>query len=173
MAALRENPQTRGRLPRKRQDVLAVGRQLVPGRDFLVFGEGFGIALLLRYVLEFCQNVAEAVAVLCRVPVHVAYNVALLDGSGRHATVFIAPDRPPRVEPWLVSANRQAQDAHPDEPSVQDSALREAVVQARLADPTGGAVRVGGIDLREVSPSSRTSAGLPATSAASGVSVVR
>lgn len=101
-------------------------------------GHGFAITIVLRYVLEFCQSVAEAVAVLCRVPVHVAYNVALLDGSGRHATVFIAPDRPPRVEPWLVSANRQAQDAHPDEPSVQDSALREAVVQARLADPTAG-----------------------------------
>ena len=52
-----------------------------------------------------------------------------------HATVFIAPDRPARVEPWLVSANRQAEDARPDAPSVQDSALREAVVQAKLSDP--------------------------------------
>ena len=60
------------------------------------------------------------------------------DAHGHHATVFIAPDRPPRVEPWLVSANRQAEDARPDEPSVQDSALREAVVQARLSDPGAG-----------------------------------
>ena len=28
--------------------------------------------------------------------------------TGGHATVFVAPDRPARVEPWLVSANRQA-----------------------------------------------------------------
>ena len=101
-------------------------------------GHGFAITVVLRYVLEFCASVAEAVAVLRRVPVHVAYNVALLDAHGHHATVFIAPDRPARVEPWLVSANRQAEDARPDAPSVQDSALREAVVQAKLSDPTAG-----------------------------------
>lgn len=101
-------------------------------------GHGFAITVVLRYLLDFCTDVAEAVAVLKRVPVHVAYNLALLDAGGHHATVFIAPDRPPRVEPWLVSANRQAEDARPDEPSVQDSALREAVVQARLSDPGAG-----------------------------------
>ena len=98
-------------------------------------GAGFAITIVLRYVLEFCRDVGEAVAVLRRVPIHVGYNLALLDRHGRHATVFVAPDRPARIEPWLVSANRQAADARPDEPSVQDSALREAVVQARLSDP--------------------------------------
>lgn len=105
-------------------------------------GHGFAITIVLRYVLEFCRDVAEAVAVLRRVPVHVGYNLALLDAHGSHATVFVAPDRPARVEPWLVSANRQAEDARPDEPSVQDSALREAVVQARLADPSVGLEQV-------------------------------
>ena len=101
-------------------------------------GQGFAITVVLRYILEFCGEVAEAVAVLKRVPIHVGYNVALLDRWGHHATVFVAPDRPARVEPWLVSANRQAQDARPDDASVQDSALREAVVQARLSDPACG-----------------------------------
>lgn len=99
---------------------------------------GFAITIVLRYILEFCRDVAEAVAVLRRVPVHLGYNLALLDREGRHATVFVAPDRPVRVEPWLVSANRQAADARPDAPSVQDSALREATVQARLSDPGSG-----------------------------------
>lgn len=99
---------------------------------------GFAITIVLRYILEFCRDVAEAVAVLRRVPVHLGYNLALLDRGGRHATVFVAPDRPARVEPWLVSANRQAADARPDEPSVLDSALREATVQARLSDPATG-----------------------------------
>ena len=97
-------------------------------------GHGFAITIVLRYLMEFCRDVAEAGAVLRRVPIQVGYNLALLDRQGAHATVFVAPDRPARVEPWLVSANRQAADARPDEPSVQDSALREAVVQARLAD---------------------------------------
>jgi hypothetical protein len=34
------------------------------------------------------------------------------------------------------------EDARPDEPSVQDSALREAVVQARLSDPGSGLTHV-------------------------------
>jgi predicted choloylglycine hydrolase len=101
-------------------------------------GDGFAITVVLRYILEFCVDVAEAVAVLKRVPIHIGYNIALIDRRGRHATVFVAPDRPARVEPWLVSANRQAQDARPEEPTVQDSALREAVVQARLSDPGTG-----------------------------------
>ena len=105
-------------------------------------GDGFAITVVLRYILEFCSEVAEAVEVLKRVPIHVGYNVALLDRQGRHATVFVAPDRPARVEPWLVSANRQAQDPRPDDPSVQDSALREAVVQARLSDPGCGLQQV-------------------------------
>ena len=105
-------------------------------------GHGFEITVVLRHILEFCSEVAEAVEVLKRVPIHVGYNVALLDRHGHHATVFVAPDRPARVEPWLVSANRQAQDARPDDPSVQDSALREAVVQARLSDPGCGLQQV-------------------------------
>jgi predicted choloylglycine hydrolase len=99
---------------------------------------GFAITIVLRYILEFCRDVSEAVQVLKRVPIHLGYNLALLDRGGRHATVFVAPDRPARVEPWLVSANRQAADARPDAPSVQDSALREATVQARLSDPAAG-----------------------------------
>ena len=81
-------------------------------------GHGFAITVVLRYVLEFCASVAEAVAVLQRVPVHVAYNLALLTRTVGTPPCFV-PDRAPRVEPWLVSANRQAEDARPDEPSVR------------------------------------------------------
>ena len=73
---------------------------------------------------------------LKRVPIHVGYNVALLDRRGRHATVFVAPDRPARVEPWLVSANRQAQDAEAGRPQ------RAGFGPARGGGP-GPAVRPG------------------------------
>ena len=70
-------------------------------------GEGFGIPLVIRYVLEVCGTVDEAVRVLCRVPVHMSYNVTVLDRSSRWATVYVAPDRPARVTSAAVTTNHQ------------------------------------------------------------------
>src|SRR6202007_2380371 len=70
-------------------------------------GRGFGIPLVLRYVLEIATTTREAIAVLKRVPVHMAYTVALVDRRGRHATVFVAPDRPAQVARRQVSTNHQ------------------------------------------------------------------
>ena len=70
-------------------------------------GDGFGIPLVIRYVLEGCGTVEEAVQVLRRVPVHMSYNVTALDRSGRWATVYVAPDRPPRVTDRAVTTNHQ------------------------------------------------------------------
>jgi predicted choloylglycine hydrolase len=57
-------------------------------------GEGFGIPIVLRYLLETCATVDEGVSALQRIPVAQSYNVALVDTAGRHATVFVAPDEP-------------------------------------------------------------------------------
>jgi predicted choloylglycine hydrolase len=70
-------------------------------------GEGFGIPLVIRYVLEVCATLDEAVRVLCRVPVHMSYNVTVLDRGGRWATVYLAPDRPARVTGRAVATNHQ------------------------------------------------------------------
>lgn len=72
-----------------------------------VVGEGFGVPLLLRYVLEFCTTTTEAVEVLCRVPSHMSYNVTVLDRSGNYKTVFIAPDRHPLVQDLAMTTNHQ------------------------------------------------------------------
>lgn len=60
-------------------------------------GTGFGIPLVLRYLLETAGSVAEGVAVLRRVPVHMAYNVMMLDRHGRSSTVLVRPGGPPEV----------------------------------------------------------------------------
>ncbi|MCA9538457.1 MAG: hypothetical protein KC620_06185, partial [Myxococcales bacterium] len=70
-------------------------------------GVGFGIPIVLRYVLETCDTADEAVAVLCRVPIHMAYNITVLDAAGAHATVMVSPDRPPAVVPQAVITNHQ------------------------------------------------------------------
>ena len=72
-----------------------------------VVGQGFGIPILLRYVLEFAGTTAEAIAMLKRVPVHMAYTVAVIDRAGHHATLYLNPDRPAEIVSRLVSTNHQ------------------------------------------------------------------
>jgi predicted choloylglycine hydrolase len=70
-------------------------------------GEGFGIPLVIRYVLQVCGTVEEAVRTLRQIPVHMSYNVTALDRTGSRATVYLAPDRPPRVTDRAVATNHQ------------------------------------------------------------------
>lgn len=76
----------------------------------LVQGEGFGITIVVRYVLETCTTVQEAIQAFKRIPVHLDYNIALLDKTGEHATLFIAPDRDLRVTRVTTSTNHQDAD---------------------------------------------------------------
>jgi len=73
-----------------------------------VVGEGFGAPLLLRYALETCHTTAETVALLLRIPSHMAYNVSVLDASGAYAVVHLSPDRPAWVTGAPVATNHQA-----------------------------------------------------------------
>lgn len=70
-------------------------------------GDGFGIPVVLRHVLETCDNTEEAVEVLKRVPAHMAYNVTVLDQAGRFKTVYLSPDRTPVVRQFPVATNHQ------------------------------------------------------------------
>lgn len=75
------------------------------GRE--IVGFGFGIPFILRYVLEFCSNVEEAVTVLTRVPSHMSYNVTVTDKSGTIKTVQIAPDRSTLITDDAFATNHQ------------------------------------------------------------------
>lgn len=77
-------------------------------------GDGFGIPLVIRYVLEVCEDVQDACAVLSQVPVHAAQNVTLLDRSGDFATVRLSPDREPEVLTVPVATNHQHRGDWPD-----------------------------------------------------------
>ncbi|MCC6374122.1 MAG: hypothetical protein IT465_04820 [Moraxellaceae bacterium] len=72
-----------------------------------VVGEGFGIALIVRYILEFCKNTLEAVQVLRHVPVNMAFNVTLLDAYNDVATVEISPIEPAKVSALPLAVNHQ------------------------------------------------------------------
>lgn len=86
------------------EDGLAVS--LTFGGDTTV-GEGFGIPLILRYILEFCSTVSDAAEVFRRVPTHMTYNITMLDKSGAFLTAYIAPNRPPTIRPIPIATNHQ------------------------------------------------------------------
>ena len=72
-------------------------------------GRGFGIPLILRYILEVCEEVGQALDVLHRVPSHMAYNVTLLDARGDFRTVHLHPHRPLVASPDRCATNHQGQ----------------------------------------------------------------
>ena len=70
-------------------------------------GEGFGVPLILRYVLQTCSTTEEAGAVLKRVPCHMSYNVTVLDRDRHFLTAYLAPDKPTLLTHAAVATNHQ------------------------------------------------------------------
>ncbi len=98
-------------------------------------GEGFGIPLILRYILEFCETTPEAQKVLSRVPSHMSYNVTLLDARGRHRTIFVAPDRVPIITSKHLATNHQEQVEWHEHAIATASVDRAHFLALRLEDP--------------------------------------
>ncbi len=71
-------------------------------------GEGFGVTTILRYILEVCDTVEEALKILDRVPSHMAYNLVLADASGTTASVELAPGGGAKRMPHAVATNHQS-----------------------------------------------------------------
>ena len=72
-----------------------------------VVGDGFGVPLILRYVLETCETAEEAGRALARIPCHMSYNVTALDAQRRYLTAYLAPDRPAVITRAAVATNHQ------------------------------------------------------------------
>jgi predicted choloylglycine hydrolase len=96
-------------------------------------GQGFGVPLALRYVLEFASTTAQAVAILRRVPIHMSYTVALVDRSGHHATVYVNPDRPAESLERRVSTNHQHAVEWPRHAETTRSVERVAALERAVA----------------------------------------
>ena len=101
-------------------------------------GEGFGIPLVLRYLLEVTETLAEATAVLSRLPVSMAYNVTVLDRNADAATVFVAPGERPEVTRIGAVANHRG--TSPDWPeharAFRSIERQQALLRALAGRPT-------------------------------------
>ena len=80
-------------------------------------GRGFGVTTILRYVLETCDTVDEAVEVLARVPSHMAYNIVLTDLAGNTASVELSPGGGARRMQQAIATNHQSSAPRPDQAS--------------------------------------------------------
>lgn len=98
-------------------------------------GDGFAITLVLRYLLEFCHNTEQAIEVLKMVPVHMPYNITLVDFYGVSKTVILCPGEKVTVSPLPFATNHQLDAAIEDVDAVADSYSREQFLSTRLADP--------------------------------------
>jgi predicted choloylglycine hydrolase len=93
-------------------------------------GLGFSVILLLRYVLETCSSVNQAVAALSRIPVALSQNVTLLDRTGQFATVFLGPDREAAISRVPACTN------HQETTTKVGSLERQRTILAALEDHT-------------------------------------
>ncbi|PHS19298.1 MAG: hypothetical protein COA78_00100 [Blastopirellula sp.] len=71
----------------------------------VIKGRGFGIPLIMRYVLETCTDVQDGIEALRAIPCHMSYNVTMVDVKGAMSTAFLAPDRRAMIQntPWATN----------------------------------------------------------------------
>jgi predicted choloylglycine hydrolase len=97
-----------------------------------VVGDGFGVPLILRYVLESCASVADARKVLRRVPSHMAYNVSLVDSSGAFAVAYLRPGTDTVLVREAVATNHQKAVEWPEHAARTRSVERKREVRRAL-----------------------------------------
>lgn len=100
-----------------------------------VIGEGFGIPIIIRYILETSRTVEEGLAILNRVPVHMAYNVTLIDAVGNYATVYLSPDRSPVIVTTPVATNHQEEVEWGDYASLTGTIERKRFLDEMVVSP--------------------------------------
>lgn len=102
-----------------------------------VHGPGFAILIVLRYLLETCNTVDEAVGKLKSIPIAIPQNVTLVDPD-QALTVFVGPDILLTEAPDACAANHQ----HMPVPDEQEQSSR---TQERLR-----ALRTAGTDVADM-----------------------
>jgi predicted choloylglycine hydrolase len=72
-----------------------------------VVGSGFGIPIVVRYLLQVCETVADTAEILRTIPLNLAHNLTLTDRTGEVMTAYLSPDRTPVFRRTPVATNHQ------------------------------------------------------------------
>jgi predicted choloylglycine hydrolase len=98
-----------------------------------VHGRGFAILIVVRYLLETCDTVDEAVSRLRSLPVAVPQNLTLVDPA-KAVTVFVGPDMSPMMAPDACAANHQHLPVTDEQERVLQTQERLRAIRAAGAD---------------------------------------
>jgi predicted choloylglycine hydrolase len=100
-----------------------------------VLGDGFGIPIVVRYLLETCATVAEARQALARLPYALSHNLTLVDRAGDVLTAYLSPDREPIFRTFPAATNHQGIVEWPEQARVTRTIEREQTIVRLLEDP--------------------------------------
>jgi predicted choloylglycine hydrolase len=100
-----------------------------------VLGDGFGIPIVMRYLLETCSTVEETKAALVRLPYSLSHNLTVVDASGDVITAYLSPDREPIFRSFPVATNHQGIVEWPEQAKATRTIEREQTVIGLLDDP--------------------------------------
>jgi len=101
-----------------------------------VLGDGFGIPIVMRYLLETCTTIAEARVVLTRLPYSLSHNLTLVDASGEVLTAYLSPDREPIFRAFPAATNHQGIVEWPEQARATRTIEREQMIIHLLSDET-------------------------------------
>ncbi len=104
-----------------------------------VLGEGFGIPIVVRYVLETCATVDEARATLSRLPYSLSHNLTVVDREARVLTAYLSPDREPIFREFPAATNHQGMVEWPEQARVTRTIEREQSIVRMIEDPASDA----------------------------------
>lgn len=106
-----------------------------------VVGDGFGVPLIVRYLLEVCESVDEAREALARVPCNLAHTLTLVDRSGNVLTAYLSPDRGALFRPVAAATNHQGDVEWTEHAALTNTRERERCIVRMLEDDAADAER--------------------------------
>ena len=100
-------------------------------------GDGFGIPIILRYILETCQTSKQAKKALTRIPTHMAYNVSVVDANSDFFTAHLFPGQKTIISnDKRIATNHQPFDKNWESYAKATATLeREAALEKLLDNP--------------------------------------
>ncbi len=99
-----------------------------------VIGDGFGIPLVVRYLLETCRRVGQAREALARLPCSLAHNLTIVDADGDVLTAYLSPDREPIFRAFPAATNHQGIAEWPEHAEATRTIERERRIVELLED---------------------------------------
>jgi predicted choloylglycine hydrolase len=101
-----------------------------------VVGGGFGVPLVVRYLLETCGTTEQARTTLRRLPYHLAHTLTIVDRAGDVCTAYLSPDREVVLSTAVVATNHQGRVEWHEHAHATKSVEREQALERLLGQST-------------------------------------